>query len=139
MSLTQSDYTFEGVTLHGSVKAGPFDASLVIGRFPGVSGESHLTNPPGGRDLACPVTYYGYASEALLQAAVDRIHAKEGTLTGDLVSVNGAGGSRTEKRCTFVGFEEDPRGFHYSPSVPGLWMVRGVLRWRQRGRNGDAL
>jgi hypothetical protein len=137
MSLVQGGYTFgDDYLVHGDVVEGPWAVPLVVHRFPGVAGESHLTAPPHGRELQCRVTFAGFASRAEAQAGLDGLSIKAGTLTGDLVLTGNV--ARTERHCTFLGFAPEPEGVRYDPST-GTFRVRGVLRWAQRGRNTDAL
>lgn len=137
MALSQGGYNFEALNMvHGDIVPSPWTVPIVVHRFPGVAGESHLTAPPHGRSLSCRFTLRDYASAAFVQLALDRLDDRSGTLTGDLTTTGNL--TRTFRHCTFLGIAIEPEGIRYDPST-GTYRVRGTLQWAQRGRNNDDL
>lgn len=137
MALSHGGLAFDPThLLHGGLVDGPWDVPLTVHRFPGVAGEDHLTNPPLGRDLSCGVALVDFDTAQQARDWVDLVNARAGTLTGTL-TVTGTLAC-VEKNCTFLGLAVEPPGVRYDPAS-GKFRARGLLRWRQRGRNTDAL
>lgn len=126
MAITHGSFVFTHD--HGDVAPfGPLDMAVSIGQFAGVKGESHIVDKPKGRELGCRYTMDGFETRAALEAAIKQIHDHQGedgtiTITGNL--------ARELPKCTFVGFAHG-EAFWDGSGVNG-WVVRGMLRWRQR-------
>jgi hypothetical protein len=137
MSLSQDSFAFLSMP-HGQVCAeGPFELAIIPGRFFGVRGEAHLVGETGGRNLYCDFTLRGYETPDALHAALEDLESRAGTLTGALTMTVGSG-TRTFQKCTFLGFQPDPRGPFYEGSNQGFgWMLFGRLLWRQRNYVAD--
>lgn len=132
MALSHSGYNYEGSELYQDVLVSGFDMDITKHKFFGVIGETHLIDETGGRDLQLSYTLSGYSTAALLKAALGRIAAKGGSLTGTL-SVGRGGSTETYPQCTFLGYEMSSDSFYDGGGNYG-WIADIVLRWRQRSR-----
>lgn len=132
MSLSHSGFSFDGS--HGLiVPLQPFELPVVVGQFFGVRGESHIVGETFGRDISCDITFDGYADLEDLQADMEEIDSKIGVLTGDLTETIG-GKTRTFVDCTFMGYQQSPRGPFWDGSGQNGWVIDLRLFWRQRRR-----
>lgn len=127
MSITQDGQTFVGD--HGRIMQGTPETRLQRTTFPGVSGESHIINPSGARELSTSFTMKDYATSALLDLAIAAVNQRVSVLTGRITVTGDFAGSFD--KCTFIGFEIEDQG--YRP--PHGWVARGRLRWIQRDPN----
>ena len=119
--------THNGVAMfsnNGPPQPGPVDGLLTLGHWPGVVGETHQLSGPHGREIRIECDFYGFATQALLQAAIDVVASASYVRTGTLV-VDGV----TFANCTFLGFEEHERYLDGS-GVYG-WRASGMATWRQ--------
>lgn len=113
---------------HGDVMPlEPPQLPITVAQFAGVKGESHIVDEPKGRDLVCRYTMDGFVSRAALDDAINLIHAEAGKQGTIEISGNLA---REIPNCTFLGFVHQ-EAFIDGSGVNGF-VVRGLLRWRQR-------
>lgn len=128
MSLSHDGFAFLSA-LHTRVEPEtPYDIDIGVRQFAGVQGELHLVDETKGRNLFSLLTASGYATPALLEAALQTIHAKAGKLTGTLTA-----DGTTYVKCTFIGIEPIEPAFQDGSGANG-WVQRVRLRWRQRDR-----
>jgi len=131
--IVQDGYTFP-VAVHGKMQQGsPPEIGLQVTRFAGCPGESHIVSPAGGRDLFLTAVFRNSITAMnTFNVGLANVNTKvDEPLTGRVTVTIGADEESFDK-CTFMGFTPDgPQWFepHYG------WMVRGVLRWRQRDPN----
>jgi len=131
--IQQDGFDFFGLP-HGMVlPEGPFEVPLVVGRFFGVRGESHIVGQPWGRPLSCRLTLTDYASLDNLSADLATLASLVGTLTGELVETIGTS-TRRFPHATFLGFAADGEEFYDGTGVLG-WTQFGRLQWMQRDRS----
>lgn len=122
MSISLASYSY-GTPLHGAIKDAPYAHTIEPQTFFGLAGAYILIGQPTHRPLTLEATYAGYATEALLRAAVADLTEHQGD-AGDL-TVN----SIVWPNCVFMSFE--PAEPPFFDLVSGTWVQRGVLRWMQ--------
>jgi len=116
--------------LHGAIAEGPWDAPLLPAAFPGVKGESHLTDERKGRSLSCELFLEGLFTETAVVNTIETINAQTNKLTGTLYVQTDS--ITPYPKCTFLGYQEFDR---FLDGATGRWVSRGRLSWRQRGLN----
>ena len=113
-----------GTNLHGTIKAGAYDASRVVQRWFGVDGEITLTGGLHGRELSCWLLLTGYGTHGLLHAALFDLNGYinlSGTLDVDgLEFLN----------VIFHGFEPEEDPWYDGSGVNG-WQLQGIMKFRQ--------
>lgn len=128
MSLSHDSFVF-GSHLHTQVEAEtPFELPIRVFTFAGAGGELHLIDELKGRTLGCNLTASGYATQALLEAFLQTVHARAGVLVGTLTA-DGV----TFPACTFLGIIPIEPAFLDGTGTYG-WVQRVRLNWRQRSR-----
>jgi hypothetical protein len=129
VSLAHDGYAFQS-PLHGPLRCGAAEIPILRQQNVGLQGEAHLIGAVQGRDLDCDGFLSGYVSAATLQAALDDLTNRAGTLTGTLTTVI-LGVTTTYTRCTYEGC--DLLGDVFRDGAGNLgWCARIRLRWRQR-------
>lgn len=128
MTITMTTLT-TGTNLHGTMQVGPWEYARATQSFFGTVGEYYLFGGARSREISAWLQFTGYASHALLQAALATLQsniAKTGTVTLTI-----GADSTTFTNSTFEGFtpEEDP--WLDGSGING-WNLRGRLKWRQR-------
>ncbi len=122
MSIAFSSLNFTGP--HGVPLEGDIEAPVQVYRVPGIVGEVHLVDRAKSARLSVDVRFRGYASPALLQAAVDTFNAKIGTNDANTSITFSGAFSQTISSCTFLGF---------SPKSPIMYDGTGVNGWHRKG------
>lgn len=128
MSLSHDSFAFFSHS-HQLVEEGQLDVEVIIGSFFGVDGESHITDAPKGHNLSCLMFFDGYNSMALLQADLNTLKTKRGTLTGTLTETLAS--TRTFAKATFLGYRVE-RGPFLDGSGVNAWTAFVRLFWRKR-------
>ena len=124
--IAQDAFAFGAPLDHSRAITSPRETQILIRKWFGIPGESHLTSPPGGREIVVECIWTG-ASEAALRATKQAIEAVGMRLFGDLAIQQTGGQPSAFPQCTFLGVRsEDPQ-----PEPNYGWSARGVLRWRQ--------
>lgn len=125
-----NSYTYEGITLHGVLKIKPHHVRKTNSTFYGVRGVSHIIDDIHHQEYEAKDCWLrGYATQALLKAAIDNLRIKTAEpLTGTLTVTGTAAGTYT--RMTFTGFFID-EVMQYDP-LSGTWIAKLVLQWEQR-------
>lgn len=133
MSLSHDGFTFFSNPSGPIVTAGPHEPQIIVSRFFGLIGESHLLGETWGRDLFCEYRFQGYNTTALLMTDWDTLGQKIVKLTGTLAQTI-SGNTANFPSCTFLGFVPSRPMFLDGSGVNG-WVQPGRLIWRQRVRS----
>lgn len=122
MTISLAGFSYNS-PLHGAIKDEPYEQTIAPQRFFGLQGAYVLIGEPTVRNLNLEATYAGYATEALLRAAVADLTEHQGD-SGELI-VNAI----SWPNSVFVGFT--PSEAPFRDGITGLWVQRGQLRWLQ--------
>lgn len=117
-----------GSELHGTIKPTAWSFSRSIQTYFGVTGAYRIHGRLHERELTCWLHPTGYATHALLQAAIESVNGAIGT-SGTMTWTVGAD-SKTFTLCTFEGLELDEDPWLDGSGVNG-WQAKGTLRFRQ--------
>lgn len=128
MSISHDGTIFDG---HATIidAAGPYEPELIVTKYPGLTGETHLIGKPAGRELFCEYRFRGYSTLALLHAAVQSVQLATTVLTGTLTQTI-QGSTQTFGPCTFLGFQKTRNAFF--DKISQGYVLDGILRWRER-------
>lgn len=135
MAIYQNGYTLAD-DLHSGLISPISNHELPIHRrvYFGLKSEGHVVGQPIGRDLIAPIVFDGYASIALLQAAIDvKEQLAQLPLAGNVTQVIG-GATRTFRSCTFLGIDFGGETMSFD-AISSTWFQFCFYRWRQRVPN----
>lgn len=134
MSITLAGYTFPGSSTHQVPEDGDWENNPIMGTFFGVKGSVELRDAEHGRDIAIPVRFSGYSTEALLNAAKDTVDSKVDTLNDATLTVVGLQSTVTFKHCTFRGLLRNGNRPQKDGSGVNGWYQDMTLIFRQLQR-----
>lgn len=133
MTISHGGYAFESITSHEVPLEGNYDHAPLVFSFFGVPGSTEIRDTLHGREIRLVAQFRGYATKALLQAALKTVDGKVGTLNDATLTVNDGVSTLTYYHCTFRGFERTGTA---SADLNGgtEWIQDGVLVWWQLRR-----
>ena len=126
MAIVHNGVTFTGKAMPFSV--GTAEVAVQPIAATGVYGIGVLIGPPQGRPISCEYIFDGFATKALLTAAVNSVVAASGRLSGTLIR-DGAAADQYPN-CVFIGFVPSGPPFYSAGGTTG-WVQRGTLHWLQ--------